>query len=317
MKFIVEPNKNQSSIIINVIYGILILLCFMPFITPSIALILGILLSVTGIKHDKISKYTSLSLQVSIVLMGFGMNLSQVIRASESGFINTAISVFFVMLTGYILGKLFRVDTKTGILISTGTAICGGSAIAAISPIINAKNYQISFALVIVFVLNAFALIVFPHIGHYFNMSQEAFGNWAAIAIHDTSSVVGAGAVYGAKALEIATTVKLIRALWIIPLSLIIAFSQKEQRKDKIKIPWFIAFFVLSIIIAYLFPAKAEIFKHLGSLGKKGMVIALFLIGSNISLSAIKKAGLRSFLLGLSLWLIISISSFVALTTHL
>ncbi len=317
MKFIVEQNKNQRSIIINVIYGILILLCFFPFITPSIALILGISLSVVGIKQDKISKYTSLSLQVSIVLMGFGMNLSQVIRASESGFINTAISVFFVMLTGYLLGKLFRVDTKTGILISTGTAICGGSAIAAISPVINAKNYQISFALVIVFVLNAFALIVFPHIGHYFNMSQEVFGNWAAIAIHDTSSVVGAGAAYGAKALEIATTVKLIRALWIIPLSLIIAFAQKEKRKDKIKIPWFIAFFVLSIIIAYLFPAKAEIFKNLSWFGKKGMVIALFLIGSNISLSAIKKAGLRSFLLGLSLWLIISFSSFVALTTHL
>ncbi len=317
MKFIVEQNKNQRSIIINVIYGILILLCFFPFITPSIALILGILLSVVGIKQDKISKYTSLSLQVSIVLMGFGMNLSQVIRASESGFINTAISVFFVMLTGYLLGKLFRVDTKTGILISTGTAICGGSAIAAISPVINAKNYQISFALVIVFVLNAFALIVFPHIGHYFNMSQEVFGNWAAIAIHDTSSVVGAGAAYGAKALEIATTVKLIRALWIIPLSLIIAFAQKEKRKDKIKIPWFIAFFVLSIIIAYLFPAKAEIFKNLSWFGKKGMVIALLLIGSNISLSAIKKAGLRSFLLGLSLWLIISFSSFVALTTHL
>ncbi len=317
MKFIVEQNKNQRSIIINVIYGILILLCFFPFITPSIALILGILLSVVGIKQDKISKYTSLSLQVSIVLMGFGMNLAQVIRASESGFINTAISVFFVMLTGYLLGKLFRVDTKTGILISTGTAICGGSAIAAISPVINAKNYQISFALVIVFVLNAFALIVFPHIGHYFNMSQEVFGNWAAIAIHDTSSVVGAGAAYGAKALEIATTVKLIRALWIIPLSLIIAFAQKEKRKDKIKIPWFIAFFVLSIIIAYLFPAKAEIFKSLSWFGKKGMVIALFLIGSNISLSAIKKAGLRSFLLGLSLWLIISFSSFVALTTHL
>ncbi len=317
MKFIVEQNKNQGSIIINVIYGILILLCFLPFITPSIALILGILLSVAGIKHDKISKYTSLSLQVSIVLMGFGMNLSQVIRASESGFINTAISVFFVMLTGYLLAKLFKVDTKTGILISTGTAICGGSAIAAISPVINAKNYQISFALVIVFVLNAFALIVFPHIGHYFNMSQEVFGNWAAIAIHDTSSVVGAGAAYGAKALEIATTVKLIRALWIIPLSLIIAFAQKEKRKGKIKIPWFIAFFVLSIIIAYLFPARAEIFKHLSWFGKKGMVIALFLIGSNISLSAIKKAGLRSFLLGLSLWLIISFSSFIALTTHL
>ena len=148
-------------------------------------------------------------------------------------------------------------------------------------------------------------------------MSQEVFGNWAAIAIHDTSSVVGAGAAYGAKALEIATTVKLIRALWIIPLSLIIAFAQKEKRKDKIKIPWFIAFFVLSIIIAYLFPAKAEIFKSLSWFGKKGMVIALFLIGSNISLSAIKKAGLRSFLLGLSLWLIISFSSFVALTTHL
>ena len=299
---------------LRTIYGALLFLCLMPFISPAIALVLGILLSLLGLKLTGIGKYTSFALQTSIVLLGFGMNLTQVISASKTGFLDTAISVSFVMLAGFVLARLLRVDGKTGMLISAGTAICGGSAIAAVAPVINAKNYQISFALVVVFILNAIALLIFPVIGHHFNLSQETFGTWAAIAIHDTSSVVGAGATYGARALEVATTVKLIRALWIIPLSLVIVFSRKDKTGGKIKLPWFIGLFVFSIIIAYLFPQGEATFTHLSWLGKRGMVIALFLIGSNISFTEAKRAGLRSFVLGVLLWLLIGVTSFVALT---
>lgn len=304
-------NLNQKQV--SVIYGVIILACFLPFISPAIALVMGLLLSIFGLKFNGTAKYTSLALQTSIVLMGFGMNLTQVVSASKIGFVDTAISVILVMTFGLLLAKLLRVDTKLGILISAGTAICGGSAIAAVSSVINPKSSQISFSLAVVFTLNAIALIIFPAIGHYFNLSQETFGTWAAIAIHDTSSVVGAGAMYGAKALEVATTVKLIRALWIIPLSIAIALFQKEKN-GKIKIPWFIGLFVASIIIAYLIPAGQGLFNGLSWLGKRGMVIAIFLIGSNISLAEAKNAGFKSFALGILLWILVGTVSFVALT---
>jgi uncharacterized integral membrane protein (TIGR00698 family) len=306
-------NQNQTK----TIYALFLFLCFLPFITPAIALASGIVISLLGLKHENISQYTSFSLQASIVLLGFGMNLTQVINASKTGFVETAISVAIVMISGLLLAHFLKVDSKIGILISAGTAICGGSAIAAVAPVINAKNYQISFSLVIVFILNAIALLIFPIIGHHFNLSQETFGNWAAIAIHDTSSVVGAGATYGPKALEVATTVKLIRALWIIPLSLIFAFVQKDKTGGNVKIPWFIGLFVASIFISFLFPAGAATYAHFSWLGKRGMVIALFLIGSNISFAEAKKAGIKSFILGILLWLLIGVGSFVTLTNHI
>lgn len=306
-------NQKQLSII----YGMAILICFLPFISPAVALGMGLFFSILGIENKSITKYTSFSLQSSIVLMGFGMNLSQVISASKTGFADTAISVIMVMSVGILLTKLLRVDSTIGILISSGTAICGGSAIAAVSSVLNPKSYQISFSLVVIFVLNAIALIIFPAIGHYFNLSQETFGTWAAIAIHDTSSVVGTGAMYGSKALEVATTVKLIRALWIIPLSIVIALVQKDKVNGKVKIPWFIGLFAISIVIAHFIPSGKNIFEILNWLGKKGMVVALFLIGSNLSLSEVKDAGFKSFLLGVLLWLFIGVTSFIALTTHL
>ena len=267
------------------LYSIVIVLCFMPFISPAIALFIGLIFSFIGIKHDSLHKYTSKTLQASIVLMGFGMSLSDVIQSSKAGFIETIISVTVVMFLGIALGKLLKVEKNTSLLIATGTAICGGSAIAAVAPIINSKNYQTSFALIVVFVLNAIALFIFPPIGHKLGLSQEAFGNWAAIAIHDTSSVVGAGAIYGEKALQVATTVKLIRALWIIPLALVIAFVNKTEDKKSIKIPWFIFIFVLAIIFANIFPSMQESYAHFSWLGRRGMVVALFLIGSNITVS--------------------------------
>lgn len=298
----------------NWLYSIIIGLCFLPFISPAIALFIGLVLSFVGLRHENIHKYTSKILQASIVLMGFGMSLSAVISASKTGFWETAISVIVVMVLGILLGKLFKVEKNIALLIATGTAICGGSAIAAVAPILKSKNYQTSFALIVVFVLNAVALFLFPFIGHRFGLSQETFGNWAAIAIHDTSSVVGAGAIYGDKALQIATTVKLIRALWIIPLSLIIVFMNKSGERKAISFPWFILLFVIAIVFANIFPQFQTSYQHFDWLGKRGMVVALFLIGSNISVHEIKKSGAKSFALGIILWAVIAVGSLLLLT---
>lgn len=299
---------------LNWLFSGIVCLCFLPFVSPAIALSIGILLSLLGIKHESMHRYTSKILQLSIVLLGFGMNLGEVISASKSGFTETLISVATVMLLGILLGKLFRVEKNIALLIATGTAICGGSAIAAVAPILNSKNYQNSFALIVVFVLNAVALFLFPFVGHRLGLNQEIFGNWAAIAIHDTSSVVGAGAIYGEKALQIATTVKLIRALWIIPLSLLVALLNKSGDKKKIKFPWFILMFVAAIVFANLFPSLQSSYTHFSWLGKRGMVIALFLIGSNITVSQIKQSGFKSFALGITLWAIVAASSLFLLT---
>lgn len=295
------------------LYSTIICICFLPIVSPAIALLMGIALSLLGFRHENIHKHTSRILQLSIVLLGFGMNLGDVITASKSGFIETFLSVTFVMVFGMLLGKLFKVEKNIALLISTGTAICGGSAIAAVAPILKSENYQNSFALIVVFVLNAIALLLFPYIGHNLGLSQEVFGNWAAIAIHDTSSVVGAGAIYGEKALHIATTVKLIRALWIIPLSLTIAFLNKTADKSAIKFPWFILLFVLAIIFANIFPSLQPSYEHFSWLGRRGMVIALFLIGSNITIKQIKQSGAKSFALGIILWCITAIGSLLIL----
>ncbi|MDD3286491.1 MAG: putative sulfate exporter family transporter, partial [Bacteroidales bacterium] len=231
---------------LSVLYYIIPFLCLMPFFTAPIALASGILLTILKIqKPYEIKKYTSKILQWSIVLMGFGMSLEKVIETSQTGVLLTATSVILTFFFGLGLGYLYKVERNTTMLIASGTAICGGSAIAAVSPIIDAKNNQITFALTVIFVLNAVALFIFPVIGQALNMSQENFGYWSAIAIHDTSSVVGAGAAYGKEALEVATTVKLTRTLWIIPLSFIVLFlNRKENKTNKIKIPWFILYFV-------------------------------------------------------------------------
>jgi len=309
IKNITKLDKNY-----NWLYSLIIAACFLPFISPAIALFIGLVFSFVGLRHENIHKYTSKILQASIVLMGFGMSLSAVISSSKTGFLETIVSVTVVMSLGLLLGKLFKVEKNIALLIATGTAICGGSAIAAIAPILNSKNYQNSFALIVVFVLNAVALFLFPFIGHQLGLSQETFGNWAAIAIHDTSSVVGAGASYGEKALQVATTVKLIRALWIIPLSLVVAFFNKSGGKKAISFPWFILLFVLAIIFANIFPGFEISYQHFSWLGKRGMVIALFLIGSNITISEIKKSGVNSFAVGIILWAVIAVGSLFFLT---
>ncbi len=290
------------------VFYLIIALCFSPIISAPVALLLGFIVSFLKIKPAGFdtSKMTKYLLQSSIVLMGFGMNLSQVLKTSETGFGITVVTVTSTLLAGLLLGYFLKVDRKTTLLISSGTAICGGSAIAAVSPVINAKSYQMSFALAVVFVLNGVALFLFPYIGHHLHLSQKAFGYWAAIAIHDTSSVVGAGSAFGPKALQVATTVKLTRALWIIPLSLFLAFINKKGKNKKINIPWFIGLFVIALVFSHFATSWTNTFQHLSWLGKKGLFVALFLIGTSLSVSEIKKAGFKSFLMGFLLWILIS-----------
>ena len=299
---------------LSFLYFVVPLLCMMPFVTAPMALFCGILFAFLKIERPfEFKKYSSPLLQYSVVLMGFGMSLEQVIEVSSKGIVLTACSVFLVFLFGMLLGKLFKVDRNTTMLISSGTAICGGSAIAAVAPIINAKDNQISFALTVVFVLNAIALFIFPPIGHALNMEEVNFGYWSAIAIHDTSSVVGAGAAYGDAALQTAVAVKLARTLWIIPLSFLVLFLNRKNNatKGKVKIPWFILYFVLAILIVYLLPAGEPIYKELSFLGRRGMVVALFLIGCGFSFEDLKQAGAKSFALGILLWILIGASTFV------
>ena len=299
---------------LSFLYLLLPLLCMCSFVTAPMALFCGILLAFLKIERPfEFKKYSSPLLQYSVVLMGFGMNLQQVIEVSSKGIVLTACSVLLVFLLGMLLGRLLKVDRNTTMLISSGTAICGGSAIAAVSPIIKAKDNQISFALTVVFVLNALALFIFPPIGRALNMSEVDFGYWSAIAIHDTSSVVGAGAAYGPDALQTAVTVKLARTLWIIPLSFLVLFINRKHdaNKGKVKIPWFILYFVVAILIAFLLPQFSELYTNLAFLGRRGMVVALFMIGCGFSFEDLKKAGWRSFVLGVLLWIVIAVSSFL------
>ena len=297
---------------LSFLYLLVPLLCMMSYITAPMALFCGILFAFLKIeKHFEFKRYSSPLLQYSVVLMGFGMSLQQVIEVSSKGILLTACSVLLVFLFGMLSGKWLKVDRNTAMLISSGTAICGGSAIAAVSPIINAKDNQISFALTVVFVLNAIALFIFPPLGHALNMEETNFGYWAAIAIHDTSSVVGAGAAYGNEALQTAVAVKLARTLWIIPLSFLVLWLNRRNNavKGKVKIPWFILYFVLAILIAAFLPQGQAVYEQLAFLGRRGMVVALFLIGCGFSFEDLKRAGLKSFLLGILLWIVIAVGT--------
>jgi uncharacterized integral membrane protein (TIGR00698 family) len=247
-------------------------------------------------------------LQISVVGLGFGMNVNSALKAGKEGFIFTLVSIISVLVIGFLLTKILKIEKITGYLISAGTAICGGSAIAAIAPIVKAKPNQISVALAVIFTLNSIALLLFPLIGNMLHLSQYDFGLWSAIAIHDTSSVVGAASKYGTEALEVATTVKLARALWIIPLSLL-SVTLFKNKESKIKIPWFIGFFILAMIVNTYVSFVQPIGPFIVSISKAGLTLTLFLIGAGLSLNVIKNVGTKPLLLAVLLWLFISIAS--------
>lgn len=243
-------------------------------------------------------------LQASVVGLGFGMNLHDVIRAGRSGFVYTLLSITFAMAAGILLGKLWHVEKTPAYLISTGTAICGGSAIAAVGPITGATDEEMAVSLGTVFVLNSVALLTFPAIGAALHLTQTQFGLWAALAIHDTSSVVGASAKYGATALQVGTTVKLARALWIVPLALGTALL--KHAKAKIQWPWFIAFFCVAAVCNTYLPAGQPVYAALSRLARLGLTTTLYLIGTGLSLATLKEVGHRPLIQGVLLWLLIS-----------
>lgn len=296
--------------LLSKLFYVVPIFCFFPFSSASLALLVGIVLSFfyKGQHPFNTAKLVKYLLQASIVCMGFAISVSDAVQTGKTGFLITIVSVVATLLLGLLLGRLFKVENKTTQLISSGTAICGGSAIAAVAPVINASNNQISFSLAVIFVLNAVALFIFPPIGHWLHLDQTQFGYWAAIAIHDTSSVVGACSVYGEQALQVGTTVKLTRTLWIIPLALVLAFLNKTNT-SKINIPWFILLFVIAVLIGNYIPQMQETNLHLSWLGKKGMMVALFFIGTSIKIEEVKKVGINAFLLGISLWFAIGLLS--------
>lgn len=296
--------------ILSKFYYIIPILCLFPFFSAPLALFLGILLTFLykGAPVVQTGKLTKYLLQASVVCMGFTMSMSDVIQTGKTGFVITLVSIFFTLFVGVMFTKFFRVEPTTGMLISGGTAICGGSAIAAFGPVLDAKENQMSFALAVIFVLNAVALFVFPVVGHMLEMDQLHFGYWAAIAIHDTSSVVGACASYGEEALQVGTTVKLTRTLWIIPVAFLLAVYNKNK-SAKISIPWFILYFVIAIIIGNYIPGMEETNQHLSWLGRKGMMVSLFFIGTSIKWEEVKRIGPNAFGLGISLWIVIAVST--------
>lgn len=305
----------QNKNFLKILFIILAALCFFPVVSPPIALFLGIIfINIFGqvFNADKIIKIV---LQVSIVGLGFGINLKQALQAGSEGFLFTVFSITLIVVLGIVLGYIFRIDKIITQLISFGTAICGGSAIAAIAPILKADGKQTSVSLGIIFLLNALALFIFPEIGQYFHLSQNQFGIWSAIAIHDTSSVVGAASKYGHEALQTATTVKLARALWIIPISFVLSFLNKSG--GKIKIPYFIGFFVLAILVNSYFPAIKEVTDYVVDFSKSSLKVALFLIGTGLSFQNLKNIGIKPLLLGIILWVVISVISLFAVLEFL
>ena len=280
---------------------------YSAWVTPPVALLCG---QAHPKFNKKISKYL---LQYSVVGLGFGMNLQASLASGKEGMEFTVISVVGTLLIGWVIGRKFlKVDRDTSYLISSGTAICGGSAIAAVGPVLKAKDSEMSVALGTIFILNAIALFIFPVIGHALNMSQHEFGTWAAIAIHDTSSVVGAGAAYGEEALRVATTIKLTRALWIIPLAIATSFIFKSKGQ-KISIPWFIFFFVLAMIVNTYVLNLSEtgvlIGAGINSIARKALTITLFFIGASLSRDVLKAVGIKPLVQGILLWVVISVST--------
>ena len=280
--------------------------------TPPVMLFLGLAYAlICGQGYPSFNKKMSkMLLQYSVVGLGFGMNLHESLASGKEGMTFTIISVIGTLAIGMLIGrKLLKVDRETSYLISSGTAICGGSAIAAVGPVIKAKPANMSVALAVVFVLNAIALFIFPSIGHWLELSQQQFGTWAAIAIHDTSSVVGAGAAYGEEALEVATTIKLTRALWIIPLALATSLIFKSK-DSKITIPWFILYFIIAILLnTFVLDSVPQVGTAVSGIARRFLTLTMFFIGASLSMDVLRAVGIRPLIQGVLLWIVISVGS--------
>ena len=308
----------KSKKLAGIIYIALIALILIPFdkfglplITAPLALLLGLVFAFIFPNpypkfNEKTSKYL---LQVAVVCLGFNMNLQESLRSGSEGMMFTVVSVVGVMALGVLLGYWLHINRKTAYLISSGTAICGGSAIAAVGPVVKANENEMAVSLGVIFILNSIALFIFPPLGHLFDMTQQQFGTWAAIAIHDTSSVVGAGETYGPDALKLATLIKLTRALWIIPLAFVTMLMFRDKTA-KVSIPWFIFLFILAMVVNTYCGLPAAVSEWCVWLAKRGLVLTLLLIGASLAPSTIKSVGARPLLLAIILWIVIGASSF-------
>jgi uncharacterized integral membrane protein (TIGR00698 family) len=301
---------NSREGIIKGLFILFLLLIVFFNLNASASLALGLALGLTvGNPWPKVSRIaTKYLLQGSIIGLGFGMNIQKVMEAGKDGFTLTLLTISIAMGLGFMLGRIFKVDRVLSYLLSVGTAICGGSAIAAVSHVLRADENDISVSIGTVFILNAVALFIFPVMGNYFHLNQQQFGIWAAIAIHDTSSVVGAATNFGDHALQVATTVKLARALWIIPLVLLTSIVFKRQGSPW-AFPYFILFFLLASVANSYIQLPLKYTHAIVSAAKMGFSLTLFLIGTGISVKAIKKVGARPMLQAVVLWIIIMASS--------
>lgn len=291
----------------------------MNMLSPQWTLLTGIVLSffLQGHKLQLMAKrWSTHLLQLSVILLGASLNFHAVIDQGGDGALVTFLSILGVFIIGHFGSNLLRVNKEQGLLITIGTAICGGSAIGALSPVIKAESMAITVSIAVVFLLNALAVFIFPFLGHYFHLSQDQFGLWSALAIHDTSSVVAASAIYGNKSLEIATTVKLIRALWIIPTTLFFSFYMKGSDKKKITIPWFVLGF-MAVSLLFTFGDIPGNYKTIVTdIAKTGFAITLFLIGATFDFKKIKSIGIRPLLLGIGLWIIVSSVSLILIKMY-
>lgn len=294
-----------------IVFIVAVAFCLTPWASPPIALAVGLVIALTigqPLPKQTTSRATKLLLQASVVGLGFGANLHTVIEAGRDGFLFTVATIAGTLILGFFLGRALKVERTTSHLISSGTAICGGSAIAAVGPVLGASDEEMSVSLGTIFILNAIALFIFPPIGRALSMSQTQFGIWSAIAIHDTSSVVGASQRFGFEAQRIATTVKLTRALWIVPLTLATA-AVFRKRSARIAIPWFIFFYVIASVVLTYSLLPLWICDALVKIARVGLVLTLFLIGAALSRKAIAAVGFRPLILGVLLWIVISLTS--------
>ena len=298
----------------ELIFLLALVFCISPVISPPLALLLGLIIA-QFVGHPYLHlnhKVSHILLQTSVVLLGFRVNINTALKTGRESILITIITILCTLLIGYLVGRLFKTNNKTSFLIAAGTAICGGSAIAAISPVIKAKEKQISIALATTFILNAIALVLFPLVGSYLHLSQARFGLWCAIAIHDTSSVIGAAGKYGTQALEIAATVKLTRALWIVPLAFISTFIFKNKGTG-IKIPWFIGLFIVAMCLNSFFPAIQHYSSYILKISGSVLTVTLFLIGCGLSGRSVRSVGIKPVLQGLILWVIVALGTLLAI----
>lgn len=313
-----ERAWNAKTRLSAAVFSLAAIFCLTPWGSPPVALALGIVLALTFANpFAKQSKgYSRPLLQLSVVLLGFTMDLNVVLKAGANGALFAAATIASTLTLGWLLGRALKISERTATLISSGTAICGGSAIAAVGSVIGAAEGEMSVALGTVFLLNAVALYIFPAIGHALNLSQTQFGTWAGVAIHDISSVVGAASVYGAGSLATATAVKLSRALWIVPLAFgaMALRGNSEGGKAKVQIPWFIGIFLLASLSRLEVPAIGPAIPALSYFAKAGMTLTLFLIGSSLSKSMLKTVGWKPMLQGVLLWLFISVGALLVIT---